>query len=82
MGSDKAALRSGGETQLARAVALLEEGLASFPADRELLFGAAAFSRELGDRDRAVDFARRLVALDPTDPQAMALLRDLESQRR
>ena len=66
----------------ASAVALLDEGLVRYPADRELLFGAAAFSRDLGDRDRAIGYAQRLVDLDPSDPQAAAFLRDLQSQRR
>ncbi len=66
----------------AGAVALLDEGLVRYPADRELLFGAATFSRDLGDRDRAIGYARRLVDLDPNEPQAVGLLRDLQSQRR
>ena len=74
------AVQAGGDG--AGAVALLDEGLARYPANRELLFGAAAFSRDLGDRDRAVGYARRLVDLDPNDPQAAAFLRELESQGR
>ena len=65
----------------AGAVALLDDGLVRYPADRELLFGAATFSRDLGDRDRAIGYARRLVDLDPNEPQAARFLRDLESQR-
>ena len=64
------------------AIALLDEGLARFPADRELLFGAAAFSRDMGDLERAIGYARRLADLDPNDPQSTAFLRDLESRRR
>ena len=66
----------------AGAVVLLDEGLVRYPADRELLFGAATFSRDLGERDRAIGYARRLVDLDPNEPQAVGLLRDLQSQRR
>jgi len=61
---------------------LLDEGLTRYPADRELLVGAAAFSRDLNDLDRAIGYLRRLVALDPNDPESVSFLRTLESQRR
>ena len=61
---------------------LLDEGLSRYPADRELLVGAAAFSRDLNDLDRAIGYLRRLVALDPNDAETVAFLRALESQRR
>ena len=64
------------------AIMLLDEGLSRYPADRELLVGAAAFSRDLNDLDRAIGYLRRLVALDPNDPETVAFLRTLESQRR
>ena len=67
---------------LARATMILDEGLLRFPADRELLVGAAAFSRDLHDLDRAIGYLRRLVALDPNDAETVAFLRALESQRR
>jgi tetratricopeptide (TPR) repeat protein len=63
------------------AVQILDEGLARFPADRELLFGAAAFSRDLGELERAIGYARRLVDVAPNDAQAAAFLRDLEGRR-
>ena len=64
------------------AIMLLDEGLTRYPADRELLVGAAAFSRDLNDLDRAIGYLRRLVALDPNDPESVTFLRTLESQRR
>jgi tetratricopeptide (TPR) repeat protein len=64
------------------AIMLLDEGLSRYPADRELLVGAAAFSRDLNDLDRAIGYLRRLVALDPNDAETVAFLRALESQRR
>tara|TARA_B100001079_G_scaffold249506_1_gene240309 strand:- start:79 stop:1221 length:1143 start_codon:yes stop_codon:yes gene_type:complete len=64
------------------AIMLLDEGLSRYPADRELLVGAAAFSRDLNDLDRAIGYLRRLVALDPNDPESVTFLRTLESQRR
>ena len=66
----------------AAAVVLLDEALVRYPTNRELLFGAAAFSRDLGDQDRAIGYARRLVDLYPNEPQAASFLRDLQSQRR
>ena len=67
---------------LSGAIMVLDEGLSRFPEDRELLVGAAAFSRDLNDLDRAIAYVRRLVALDPNDAEAVAFLRALESQRR
>lgn len=67
---------------IADAIMILDEGLSRFPENRELLFGAAAFSRDLNDLDRAIGYARRLVAIDPSDPQSAAFLRELESQKR
>ena len=64
------------------ALDIIDAGLERFPANQELLFGAAAFSRDLGDIDRAVAYARRLVEVDPGDPQAAAFLRELEGIRR
>ncbi len=64
------------------AVQILDDGLARFPADSELLFGAAAFSRDLGELERAIGYARRLVDVHPNDAQAAAFLRDLEARRR
>lgn len=74
------AVQSAGDAR--DAMRILDAGLVRFPADSELLFGAAAFSRDLGDLERAVGYARRLVDTDPDDAQARAFLRDLEAQRR
>ena len=67
---------------LAGAIMVLDEGLSRFPEDRELLVGAAAFSRDLNDLDRAIAYVRRLVALDPNDAETLAFLRALELQRK
>ncbi|MGD8331813.1 MAG: tetratricopeptide repeat protein, partial [Acidobacteriota bacterium] len=74
------AVQTGGDTR--GALQILDDALARFPDDRELLFGAAAFSRDLSDLDRAIAYARRMVAADPADTQAAAFLRELEQQRR
>ena len=43
---------------------------------------AAAFSRDNGEIARAIGYARRLLELEPNDPQVAAFLRELESRRR
>jgi tetratricopeptide (TPR) repeat protein len=74
------AVQTAGDT--GAAIQILDEGLERFPADGELLFGAAAFSRDLGELERAIGYARRLLDTDPNNSQNAAFLRDLEARRR
>lgn len=60
-----------------RALALLADNHRRHPADRDTLVALATFSRDAGDRKAAIDWARRLEALAPEDPQAASLLREL-----
>jgi len=60
-----------------RALALLADNHRRHPADRDTLVALATFSRDAGDRKAAIDWARRLEALAPGDPQAAYLLREL-----
>ena len=64
-----------------RALAVLREAHARHPGDRDLLVALATFSREKGDRPSAAGWARKLVDLDPDDPQARRLLAELERPR-
>jgi tetratricopeptide (TPR) repeat protein len=73
------AVQSGGDT--AAALRILEDGLERFPAEPDLLAAAATFSREAGELQRAIAYARRLVDLDPADPRAAALLQELTGGR-
>ncbi|HJO03165.1 MAG TPA: HEAT repeat domain-containing protein [Acidobacteriota bacterium] len=63
------------------ALRLLDAAHARFPANRDILVALATFARDAGDRDRAIEYARRLRALAPGDPQVLALVRSLEEAR-
>ena len=72
-------LHTAGETD--HALEVLQAALQRFPADRELLFGLTTFNREAGNLEAALEYARRLLELNPDDPQAQALARDLARRR-
>jgi Flp pilus assembly protein TadD len=63
-----------------RAIEVLERAHAGRPGDRELLIALATISRERGEAAAAVAYARKLVALSPDDPDARALLAQLEAE--
>lgn len=69
------ALHSTGDE--ARAIEALEQVLRLHPADRDSLFALATFHRDAGRLDEARAAARRLVAAQPDDPAAAALLASL-----
>ncbi len=73
------ALQSAG--RLAEAEEALREAAQRFPGDRELLTALVFVTRERGDREAAIEYARRLVALAPDDPAARQLLAALEDRR-
>jgi Tfp pilus assembly protein PilF len=64
------------------ALPVLVSALERHPRDRELLSAAATFQREVGDTHAALAYARRLKAVAPDDPDAAALLSELEAVRR
>jgi Flp pilus assembly protein TadD len=49
-----------------------------FGGDAEILQALATMERDRGKLDAALSYARKLVELAPDDPQAQALLRELE----
>lgn len=55
----------------------LERGLARQPDDRDLLLTLALFERDAGNRPRALLHARRLATLEPGNPDAQQLVREL-----
>jgi len=55
----------------------LEQALKRHPGDRDILFALASFSRDAGHSAQARDYANRLLALVPQDPDARALLTSL-----
>ncbi len=69
------ALHSTGETK--QALAVLDAAHLRHPADRELLTALATISRDAGAADDARTYASRLLALDPADPRAQALAREV-----
>jgi tetratricopeptide (TPR) repeat protein len=62
----------------ARALDVLAAAHERRPGDLDVLGALAAFSRDAGRRDDAVRWARALVEAAPADPNARALLEELE----
>ncbi len=52
------------------------------PNNRDILFALATMSRDRGDLENAVRYAKGLVELSPTDPGPLRLLESLQSQQR
>jgi Flp pilus assembly protein TadD len=68
--------------QSTQALEVLRQAQARHPGDPELLVGLATISRERGQFDAAIGYARKLVELVPHDQGARQLLMELEAQRR
>jgi predicted Zn-dependent protease len=63
------------------AIAVLETLVARHPTDRDGLLALATFARDAGETARARRAAAALLALDPGDRQAAALLGQLGGAR-
>ena len=74
------ALHSAGRRE--EALKILERGLASHPADRDILFALAAFTRDRGDLASALDYAQRLARLAPDDRKIASFVEELQRQTR
>jgi tetratricopeptide (TPR) repeat protein len=72
------ALNSTGQPD--RAIGILEQAHQRRPADRRVLEGLIAFERDKGNLPAAIDYARQLVQLTPNDPNAKALLVQLQGR--
>jgi hypothetical protein len=59
---------------------LLEEALARWPGEPVVLFAAYSASLQSGNRTLAVEFLRRLAALEPDNGAVQALLRNTEAE--
>ena len=68
---------SGRRTQ---AIEVLERSLGRHPYDRDTLAALVAFTREAGGPRRALDYARRLAALDPGNAETQQLANQLEAE--
>jgi Tfp pilus assembly protein PilF len=71
------ALHDGGNAAQSREV--LARALTRFPNDRAMLSAAAGYASESGDRNAALEYARRLAEFAPEDPAAAEPLRALEA---
>ena len=60
----------------------LEAALKRQPGDYDMLFTLAIFERDAGDRERALAHARQLAALEPDNPDAQQLVRELSGPAR
>ncbi|GMQ95917.1 MAG: tetratricopeptide repeat protein [Gammaproteobacteria bacterium] len=52
------------------------------PVNRDILFALTTISRDRGDLEKAVEYARALVELSNGDPGSLQLLESLQSQQR
>jgi len=64
-----------------RALAVLAGAHARHPGDRDVLQALATISRDAHALSAAIEYAKKLVALDPDDPDAQRLLAELASSR-
>jgi len=71
------ALQSSG--RLGEAIQVLEASHRRHPGDLEALSALVSFSREAGQRDKALQYARQLQRLVPDNPSVDQLVRDLEA---
>jgi predicted CXXCH cytochrome family protein len=69
-----------GAGRRAQAIQVLEDNLGRHPYDRDTLAALVAFTRERGEPRRALDYARRLAALDPGSPETAQLVKRLEAE--
>ncbi|OIQ72797.1 beta-barrel assembly-enhancing protease [mine drainage metagenome] len=69
------ALNSSGQGD--QAMAVLKEGLARHPGDRDILSALIAFNRAVGDNGSALAYAERLAAIMPDDRNLATLIQQL-----
>ena len=74
------ALNSAG--QPARAITVLQDAHRKRPADRQVLTGLIEFERDQSHFPAAATYAQELVRLAPNDPEARALLAQVQAQQR
>jgi tetratricopeptide (TPR) repeat protein len=66
--------------QVPRALQVLTEAQARHPGDRDILVALVEYSRQAGDRQSAIAWARKLVEMSPGDLRSRRLLESLERQ--
>jgi len=48
------------------------------PTDPSILFGLISYYREVGESARVLTYARKLLVLEPTNPELQQLVQQLE----
>jgi len=74
------ALNSAGHSD--GAITVLEQAHQKRPADQQVLSALIAFERDKGNLPAAIQYAQQLVQLVPNDPNAKAMLAQLQAQSR
>jgi tetratricopeptide (TPR) repeat protein len=68
--------------QVEKAIAVLKKAYDTRPADQDVLMALIAFQRDKGDFPSAIVYAEKLVRLNPTDAQVIALRNSLNLPRQ
>ena len=66
--------------QAVAGVSVLEASHSLHPNDREILFALATINRDMGRTTKAMNWAEKLMALNPADPGAQQLLQSLGTE--
>jgi len=66
------ALNSTGDAS--RALSVLEQGHTLHPRDPEIIFMVASIYRDQGQKDKAMEWAQKLIAINPTDQNALQFI--------
>ena len=66
--------------RLSEAISVLGRAYAGWPADADVLYALAIYSREAGNDLDAAAYASRLQMLQPDNPQAAALIHELKAR--
>jgi tetratricopeptide (TPR) repeat protein len=69
-----------GAGRRAQAIEVLERSLGRHPYDRDTLSALVAFTRETGGPRRALEYARRLAAVEPGSAEVQQLVERLEAE--
>ena len=73
------ALNSVGKTT--EALQVLEQGFARHPGDREIIFMIASIYRDQGQNDKALEWAQKLLAINPADQNASKFIEMLDATK-
>ncbi len=71
------ALNSAGHS--AEALQVLEQGFINHPTNQEIIFTIASINRDLGHKGKALIWAQKLLAINPTDQTARQFIKSLKT---